>query len=92
MAMAAGRNAGQSYSEINMTPLIDVMHRLRWDAVVEQDGSRPRDDAELHYRGSQQITATGSAYHGGQVRKLPNCGANPSRFAATRSAKNRLRQ
>jgi biopolymer transport protein ExbD len=25
MAMIAGRNAGQSYSEINMTPLIDVM-------------------------------------------------------------------
>ena len=25
MAMAAGSNAGQSYSEINMTPLIDVM-------------------------------------------------------------------
>jgi biopolymer transport protein ExbD len=25
MAMTAGRNAGQSYSEINMTPLIDVM-------------------------------------------------------------------
>jgi len=25
MAMIAGRNAGQSYSKINMTPLIDVM-------------------------------------------------------------------
>src|SRR5271169_6999248 len=25
MAMTAARNAGQSYSEINMTPLIDVM-------------------------------------------------------------------
>jgi biopolymer transport protein ExbD len=25
MAMTAGSNAGQSYSEINMTPLIDVM-------------------------------------------------------------------
>jgi biopolymer transport protein ExbD len=25
MAIAAGRNTGQSYSEINMTPLIDVM-------------------------------------------------------------------
>lgn len=25
MAMSAGSNAGQSYSEINMTPLIDVM-------------------------------------------------------------------
>jgi biopolymer transport protein ExbD len=25
MAMTAGNNAGQSYSEINMTPLIDVM-------------------------------------------------------------------
>ena len=25
MAMTTGSNAGQSYSEINMTPLIDVM-------------------------------------------------------------------
>jgi biopolymer transport protein ExbD len=28
MAMTAGSNAGQSYSEINMTPLIDVMLAL----------------------------------------------------------------
>jgi hypothetical protein len=49
MAMTTG-NTGQTYSEINMTPLIDVMLVL------------PRDTAKLYQHRGPEITAARSSH------------------------------
>jgi biopolymer transport protein ExbD len=123
MALTAGSNAGQCYSQINMTPLIDVMlvlliifiitlpsqtHAIKIDnpsphatepapppeiidLQIDFDGTLLWN-ARLHQCRSQEITAARSTHHGGQIRQLPNGGADPGRFAATRPAKNGLHQ